>query len=228
MDSIAEAGKYILSQIGEGQRVGWGDGSTVRKLLESAGPELREIEGLTFFTSSATTREWLVSGGFALGEIGKADHLHLYVDGCDQVDSELNALKSGGGIHTREKLFASMADQFILMGTEAKYVDHFDGKFPVVLEVIPDAAAFVTRKIREIYPESLLGIRQQTNGSGPARTERGNLLVEMGFADWPELSGINPELKKMTGVLETSLFYGMATKLILLGEEGIRMLERTP
>jgi ribose 5-phosphate isomerase A len=39
------------------------------------------------------------------------NELDIYLEGCDQLDRDLNALKSGGGIYTREKLLASMAYQ---------------------------------------------------------------------------------------------------------------------
>ena len=65
--------------------------------------------------------------------------IDIYFDGCDQLDSELNALKIGGGIHTQEKLLASMANEFILIGDESKLVQNFDNRFPVVIELLPQA-----------------------------------------------------------------------------------------
>jgi ribose 5-phosphate isomerase A len=60
------------------------------------------------YTSSATRQE-LLQHGFAPGDIAGMACLDIYFDGCDQFDKNLNALKSGGGIHTMEKLLASMA-----------------------------------------------------------------------------------------------------------------------
>ncbi|HEV2831425.1 MAG TPA: ribose-5-phosphate isomerase A [Hanamia sp.] len=46
----------------------------------------------------------------------------FYFDGCDQLDSELNALKSEGGNSYAGKLLTSMANEFILIGDESKLV----------------------------------------------------------------------------------------------------------
>ena len=49
----------------------------------------------------------------------------------------------GGAAHTIEKIVATMAKQFILIGDESKMVDHLGIKFPVPIEVIPEAMGLV-------------------------------------------------------------------------------------
>ena len=77
--------------------------------------------------------------------------IDIYFDGCDQFDNQLNALKSGGGIHTQEKLLASMAKQFVLVGDETKRVDSFDVKFPLVIEMLPQSLLYVPFKIEKLF-----------------------------------------------------------------------------
>ncbi len=68
--------------------------------------------------------------------------------------------------------------------------------------------------------------------SGPALlfenviTENGNYLLDVWFGKWPGLSTINPLLKSITGIVETSLFYNLVNKAIIAGKEGIKILER--
>ena len=61
---------------------------------------------------------------------------------------------------------------------------------------------------------------------GPAITHNGNYLLDVWFSFWPELKNINPIMKEITGVIETSLFYNLAHKAVLAGREGIRILEK--
>jgi ribose 5-phosphate isomerase A len=64
---------------------------------------------------------------------------------------QLNALKSGGGIHTHEKLLASMADRFVIIGDDSKYTERFSERFPLVIEVIPEALYFVPAQVQKLY-----------------------------------------------------------------------------
>ncbi|MDD7681777.1 MAG: ribose-5-phosphate isomerase A [Clostridiales bacterium] len=40
------------------------------------------------------------------------------------------------------------------------------------------------------------------------------------------MSNLNDELKRITGVVETSLFYNIATKAIVVSEEGTRIINK--
>jgi ribose 5-phosphate isomerase A len=61
---------------------------------------------------------------------------------------------------------------------------------------------------------------------GPVITENGNYLLDVYFQQWPELADINPVLKAVSGIVETSLFFGIAQKAIIAGEGGVTVLEK--
>ncbi len=73
--------------------------------------------------------------------------MNIAFDGCDEVDQILNAYKSGGGIHTLEKIIAKMAQEYVLLVDETKVVEKFDCKVPVVFEIMPEAANYVTSQV---------------------------------------------------------------------------------
>ena len=152
--------------------------------------------------------------------------IDIYFDGCDQLDRQLNALKSGGGIHTQEKLLANMAKQFVLIGDEAKLVDSFDLKYPLVLEILPQSVSFVPFKIIQLFAGTRSVMRMNDKKDGPVITENGNYLVDVYFEKWPELSSINTNFKSVPGIVETSLFYQIANKAVIAGEKGVIVLER--
>jgi len=72
------------------------------------------IDTVIFSSSSFKTTTNLLAQGFKVQKPALLKYLDIYFDGCDQFDEELNALKSGGGIHTTEKILATMANEFIL------------------------------------------------------------------------------------------------------------------
>jgi len=66
-------------------------------------------------TPSFTTASLCVQNGLQVVPTWSVDRIAVAFDGCDEVDEQLHALKSGDGIHTKEKLIASMADHYIML-----------------------------------------------------------------------------------------------------------------
>ena len=225
MDLKKEAASKAITLIEDKTIVGLGAGSTIAHVVEFLRNEIKKGLQLKFATSSFFTRQLLLKNECTVLHSTFLEKIDIYFDGCDQLDKNLNALKSGGGIHTYEKLLASMADQFVLLGDETKLVDHFDTRYPVVIEVLPPAAAFVYRKVQELFGGTKTSFRISDKKDGYVVTENGNFLLDLYFDKWPDLSTINPVLKTITGVVETSLFYKMADKAIIAGKDGVNILK---
>ena len=152
-------------------------------------------------------------------------HLDIYFDGCDQFDKQLNALKSGGGIHTTEKILASMAAEFILMGDDTKFVPQLTTTYPLVIEILPKALQIVLTKLRSAaYPDAEIKLRMGDQKDGAVISDNGNLLADIRFGHTPHWQQLNIDIKMIPGIVEHSLFYGMATKAIIAGENGIRII----
>ncbi|MDQ2752550.1 MAG: ribose-5-phosphate isomerase A, partial [Bacteroidota bacterium] len=129
MNGKQQAARKAVELIEDGAAIGLGMGATMAYMVEFLHEQKKN--DLQVYTSSAATKLLLEQNGFSVFRISEVSNLLIYFDGCDQFDKDLNALKSGGGIHTNEKLFASMADQFILVGDESKYAEHLDTTFPL-------------------------------------------------------------------------------------------------
>jgi ribose 5-phosphate isomerase A len=224
MELKKQAAAKAITLVRDKTIIGLGAGSTIAHTVEFLKHEIEKGLQVRFATSSSSTLQLLLKNNFTVLQPGSLSKIDIYFDGCDQVDKDLNALKSGGGIHTHEKLLASMADEFVLMGDETKFVERFDNQFPVVIEVIPEAAAFVRFKVEELFPYSRNNFRISDKKDGYVITDNGNYLLDLWFEEWPDLAIINPVLKTVTGVVETSLFYKMADKAIIATEVEIRIL----
>ena len=221
-----EAAKEAMTLIKDDTIVGLGAGSSIAYLLQFLKLQIENGLNVQLVTSSFSTRQLLMKNKFAVQSIAAFASIDIYFDGCDQLDNELNALKSGGGIHTQEKLLASMATEFVLIGDESKLVEHFDDRFPVVIEVLPQAVCYVPACIENLFPHSRSAYRMSEKSDGHVITENGNYLLDVWFGKWPDLSTINPLLKSITGIVETSLFYNIANKAIIAGKDGIKILKK--
>ena len=226
MNFKKEAAYKAAAMVTDDSIVGLGAGSTIAFVVEALQQYIKEGLSIQFVTSSFSTLQLLQKNLLPLRTIAAYNEIDIYFDGCDQLDRQLNALKSGGGIHTQEKLLATMSREFVLVGDEAKLTDTFDAKFPLVLEMLPQALAFVPYKVEQLFAGIKSTMRMNDKKDGPVITENGNYLLDVYFESWPELSKVNPMLKNVSGIVETSLFYNLAGKAIIAGEKGITVLER--
>ena len=221
-DFKREAAKEALTLIKPDSIIGFGAGSTMAHLIQMIKEDLALAASLTTVSSSFTTRRLLSQLGFTLQEMERSSRVDLYFDGCDQFDRRLNALKSGGGIHTDEKIMAAMADEFILVGDASKRVERLDTTYPLVLEVVPEALAYVSDRVQRFFNPVKLELRLSNKKDGAVITERGNFLIDCWFSHFPEPIMINDRMIGIAGILEHSLFYNMAHRAIVAGPEGIQ------
>ena len=58
----------------------------------------------------------------------------------------LELIKGGGAALTREKIVTAVANEFVCIADESKWVDYL-GQFPLPVEVIPMARSYVAREL---------------------------------------------------------------------------------
>lgn len=222
-DYKKDAAQACLQFLKPGQTIGLGAGSTIAHLVDLIWQQNGLADTLIFVSSSFKTRSYLQEKGLRIQFAALTDHLDIYFDGCDQLDKELNALKSGGGIHTAEKILAAMATEFILIGDESKYVETLNAIYPVVIEILPEALPAVLKRLKLEYPEAVVTLRMGKEKDGAVVSDNGNFLADIRFVDLPELSALNVTIKMIPGIIEHSLFYKMAGKAVIAGGNGIEI-----
>ncbi|MBB6127323.1 ribose 5-phosphate isomerase A [Mucilaginibacter lappiensis] len=224
-DYKLEAAKAAFKFIKTGQTIGLGAGTTVLHLANMIGQDVDLARSVVLVSSSFKTNSYLQEQGLNVKSASAVKHLDIYFDGCDQFDQQLNALKSGGGIHTTEKILASMAAEFILMGDDTKFVPRLNTTYPLVIEILPQALQIVLAKLRSVaYPDAEIKLRMGDQKDGTVISDNGNLLADIRFDHTPQWQQLNIDVKMIPGIVEHSLFYGMATKAIIAGENGIRFI----
>lgn len=227
MDLKQLAAQKAVTLIQNNSTVGIGAGSTMAHIVNLLKEKVQNGLQVQVATSSFTTHRLLVQNGFTVLNTADLHSLDIYFDGCDQFDKNLNALKSGGGIHTQEKLLATMAKQFVLVGDEGKYAETLQTKYPVVLEVLPQALTFVPSAVEAVFTGTKTVLRQGDKKDGAVVTENGNYLFDVWFTAWPDIAQINPVFKTIPGVVETSLFYNIASKAIIAAADGsIKVIDK--
>lgn len=225
-DFKQQAAMEAAQMIRPGDVVGFGAGSTIAHLIGTLKQDPGLAGTLRTVASSFATRRRLLEDGFSVLDTGWPSRVDWYFDGCDQFDRRLNALKSGGGIHTSEKILAAMADQFVLVGDHSKRVERFDAAYPLVVEVLPEALGYVSDRLKQWLKPVRSELRAGDKKDGAVITERGNFLIDTWFATFPEPALLNERVVAIPGILEHSLFFNMAHRAVTAGPRGIQVFTK--
>ncbi len=104
----------------DGMRVGLGTGSTVAHLLTALGE--RSLAQARFAATSPATERAARALGLTVTSLDELGELDLAIDGADQVDPQGWLVKGGGAAHTREKIVAAAAQEFVVIVSAEKVV----------------------------------------------------------------------------------------------------------
>lgn len=211
---------YASKLVKDGMVVGLGGGSTISYLIDYV-----KDKDIKVVSPSSKTVLIAQKAGLTVLNTQYVDHVDIAFDGCDEVDSHLNALKSGGGIHTQEKIIASMADEYIVLVDESKFHETLAFKTPVVVEVLPKAFSIVKKKLEELNGN--VELRTASNKDGFLMSDEGNILLDVYFTDVEDIGLLNQTLLMMPGIVDTSLFVDILTGMILVNENGVFKKERS-
>jgi ribose 5-phosphate isomerase A len=222
-EAKALVGKRAAAMVESGMAVGLGTGSTSRKFIEALGARVKE-EGLKIrcVASSDASTELGRSLGMDVVTLAELPELDLYIDGADEVQAEsfsgLNLIKGGGAALLREKIVASAAKTFVCVVDETKMVKTL-GKFPLPVEIVKMALPLVERRLSDLGLNPKL--RMQKDGSGPVLTDEHNYILDCacGAIEEPEVTAA--EIRSIVGVVEHGLFLGMASLVLVAGENGV-------
>lgn len=210
---------YASKLVKDGMVVGLGGGSTISYLIDYV-----KDKDIKVVSPSSKTVLLAQKIGLTVLNTQYVDHVDIAFDGCDEVDSHLNALKSGGGIHTQEKIIASMADEYIVLVDESKFHETLAFKVPVVVEVLPKAYSVVKKKLEKLNGN--VELRTASNKDGFLMSDEGNILLDVYFDGVQDIRLLNQTLLMMPGVVDTSLFVDILTGMILVNDKGVFKKER--
>ncbi|MFO1332331.1 MAG: ribose-5-phosphate isomerase RpiA [Rubrivivax sp.] len=140
----ALVGRAALDYVQPGTVVGVGTGSTVNYFIDALGTLKERIAGAV--ASSERSSQRLSALGIPVLDSNEVERIPVYIDGADEIDPQGHMIKGGGGALTREKIVADLAEQFICIADVSKRVEVL-GAYPLPVEVIPMAAAQVTRRL---------------------------------------------------------------------------------
>ena len=152
--------------------------------------------------------------GFEVSTLNEVGDVDVYIDGADEATKRLHLIKGGGGALTREKVIANAARRFVCIVDETKLVGML-GTFPLPLEVLPMAQAFVARK--------LVKLRTQPIWREGFVTDNGNHILDVHDMHINNPLEMETRLNQIPGVITVGLFAHRPADILLIADDsGIR------
>lgn len=210
------AADYVAANVPADSIIGVGTGSTANFFIDALAKIKDRIKATV--ASSEATKKRLEGHGIKVLDLNEVTSLPVYVDGADEITAKLEMIKGGGGALTREKIVAAVAEQFVCVCDESKLV-HTLGKFPLPVEVIPMARAYVAREIVKLggQPKLREGFV----------TDNGNVILDVHGWQIADPAGLETTLNGIVGVVTNGLFARRGADLLLLATPaGVRQIRR--
>ena len=214
-DELKQAvARSALDHVVEGQLVGVGTGSTARLFIDALAQMKDRIAGAV--ASSEDTRQRLEAHGIKVFELEEVTDLPVYIDGADEINAEMHMIKGGGGALTREKIVAAVARKFVCIVDSSKFVEVL-GTYPLPVEVIPMASAYVARELAKLGGTPVL--------RASFVTDNGNLIIDVKGLQIVDPVDLETRINQITGVVSNGLFARRPADVCLLGTSaGVRSL----
>ncbi|HAO6523616.1 TPA: ribose-5-phosphate isomerase RpiA [Listeria monocytogenes] len=196
------AGEKACEWIEEGMVVGLGTGSTVYYTIEKLGQMVNNGLHITGVATSEETTKQAEKLGIPLKSLNDVTEIDVTIDGADEIDTNFQGIKGGGGALLREKMVASASLKNIWVVSEEKLVRTL-GKFPLPLEVIPFGWKQIERTLAKEQIQT--NLRKQSNGEVYV-TNNGNYILDIVNQSFTDLEMWQEKLAQIPGVVEHGLF----------------------
>ena len=198
---------HIEKKLSNEMVLGIGTGSTVNFFIEELGVFKNHFRGAV--SSSEASTQLLKAQNIEVFSLNDVNEIEFYIDGADEVSPDNFLIKGGGGAHTREKIVAAAAKEFVCIVDNSKLVDVL-GSFPLPVEVIPESRSMVSRKIvaiggRPVYRSGFI-------------TDQGNQILDI-----HDIRINNPEemeilLNNIPGVVDNGIFAFDKPEIVLVAD----------
>jgi ribose 5-phosphate isomerase A len=204
-DDKRAAAEYAAGLVEAGMRVGLGTGSTVAPLLPALA--LRGLTGLRCVATSIATEQRARELGLPVEPFEALERLDIAIDGADQIAPDHWLVKGGGGAHTREKIVAATAAEFIVIADSSKTVNRIAAPIPLELSKfgLASTLARISDELGEVEP------RPDT----PDSPDDGVIADFNGKVNEP--GEVAARLSVMPGVVDHGLFPSGMVGAVLIG-----------
>ncbi|UCF50351.1 MAG: ribose-5-phosphate isomerase RpiA [Thermoplasmatales archaeon] len=217
------AGGKAVDLIEDGMIIGLGTGSTVEYVLRKLGKLCREGLDIKGIPTSIHTKRVANEEKIPLTTLEENPIIDITIDGADEVDSDLNLIKGGGGALTREKIIAFNSKKVIIVIDDSKIVKCLGIDIPLPVEVVKFGWTSTKKTLEEF--DCIVELRK-VMGDEPFITDNSNYILDCEFERIENPAQMEIDINCIPGVVENGLFIGLVDEVIVGGKQGISTLDK--
>lgn len=217
-DEKRRVGQAAAEFAESGMTLGLGTGSTAGAFIEAVAKRGLDVRCVPTSEATAAMAKKL---GLAVVGLDAVTEVDLTIDGVDEVDRNLQAVKGGGGALMREKIVASLSKQVVYIGDSSKLVNVL-GAFPLPVEVSPFAMPAIKRDLEAFGAKTSL---RMADGK-PFVSDEGHWILDAAFGEIPDPDEMDIFLNMTPGVVAHGLFIEVMDRMLIA--RGDKIEELTP
>ena len=141
----------------------------------------------------------------------------VYVDGADEVNPKLQMIKGGGGALTREKIVASVAERFVCIVDDSKWVERL-GSFDIPVEVIHMASNAVANRLKSLGASEVIE-------RADFITDNGHPILDAAGFQLEDAADLERLINQIPGVVTCGLFAVVPASVVLMAsQDGVKTI----
>jgi ribose 5-phosphate isomerase A len=122
----------------------------------------------------------------------------------------------------REKIVAGVSDRMVVIVDETKLTDHLGGGTPLPVEIVSFGWQIVLDRLAAIGCAPRIRLAE----GKPFATDGGNYIADCTIAELSDPASLEARLSAIVGVVESGLFIGMASQVVVGRSTGVEVMER--
>lgn len=236
------AAEKAVEEVKDGMFVGLGTGSTAKFAIIKIAKKIKDghLKNIYGIPTSKKTEELAAGLGIPLLSLNQLFKLRtknverrtlniertklidITIDGADEVDSDLNLIKGGGGALLREKVIAQNTGRLLIVVDKTKLSARLGEKFFVPVEVLQFALESEINFLESLGAKT--DIRKSDDG-GFFVTDEGNYIIDANFGKIENPAELNSLLNERAGIVEHGIFLNkLVDSVYCSSNDGIEIL----
>lgn len=221
-DQLKAIAERALDFISEGNVVGLGTGRAATAFIHALGERIRQGLHVRGVPTSEVSEKLAQELGIPVTSLDEVPQLDVDVDGADEIDPHLSAIKGYGGALLREKIVARASKKVVLLVGDEKLVNRLGERGKLPLEVVPFGLAATVRHLEQL---GLKPVERMKDGK-PYLSDNGNPILDCGVGPIDDPAGLDRAIRDIPGIVETGLFVGIVDAVLVQRADRVEVLEK--
>lgn len=217
------AAMRAVAEVENGMVLGLGSGSTAALAIEALAARISEGLRVVGIPTSEKTAALARRHGIPLTTFDAHRRIDLTIDGADEVEYRtFHLIKGLGGALLREKIVAGASERMIVVVDESKVVERLGMHVPLPVEIVSFGWQTIFERLAAIGCQPQLRMAADR----PFTTDGGNYIADCAVAEMPDPSALEVRLANIIGVVESGLFIGLATMLVIGRKNRVEVINK--